>query len=379
MHPTFSAQRTLSEDFSHAWKRYWTLRKQRDEATWARFLITSGFAIGFPSLFMALASAFGRVRWSAEGLMASYALGFVVAFLIHGLYRASERLLSEAQLQRLSKGWPAAVFHILLPIAGVAGGMALFAPAYGWLRDVTVHTPFESARGIQQFLLISLIFSLIGTYLAWQSQQKQALRLQATEARLLRLQAQIEPHFLFNSLAAVQSLMGPAPERAQAMLEHFTDYLRSSLDTLRQDSCTLEQELQAARSYLSLMQIRMNDRLRFELQASAEARAAVLPPLLLQPLVENAIVHGLEGKVEGGTLRLSAVVEHHTLRIRVEDDGLGHNARKRATAGQGLALQNIRQRLQARYDDAAQLRVTPGAQGCVAELSLPYSTANAGQ
>jgi hypothetical protein len=373
----------MNRDFSLAWKRYWTLRKHRDEATWARFLITSGFAVGFPSLFMALASAFGRARFGAEGLMASYALGFVIAFLIHGLYRATERLLSETQLQRLSKGWPAAVFHMLLPVAGVAGGMALFAPAYGWLRDVTVHTPFESARGIQQFLLISLTFSLIGTFvawlLAWQSKHKQALRLQATEARLLRLQAQIEPHFLFNSLAAVQSLIGPAPERAHAMLEHFTDYLRSSLDTLRQDSCTLEQELQAARSYLSLMQIRMNDRLRFELQASAEARAAVLPPLLRQPLVENAIVHGLEGKVEGGTLRLSAAVANHTLRIRVEDDGLGHNARKRATAGQGLALQNIRQRLQARYDDAAHLSVTPSAHGCVAELTLPCRTEAEGE
>jgi LytS/YehU family sensor histidine kinase len=221
-------------------------------------------------------------------------------------------------------------------------------------------------------LFISLVFSLIGTYLAWQSEKNRSLQLKATEARLMRLQAQIEPHFLFNSLAAVQSLIDAAPERAKQMLEHFTDYLRASLQTLRSEVCTLDQEIQAVHSYLSLMQMRMGDRLSFEIHASAEARKATMLPLLLQPLVENAINHGLEGKPDGGHIRIDASVRGGLLTIEVQDNGLGLSApRRRVRPGNGVALDNIRARLSGRYGDAGGLGVEVTDDGCRSTLQLP--------
>ncbi len=368
---------TFADDVRFAFKHYFRLRKERPESLLARCLITSAFAIGFPSLFMAFGVVFGQFQLSGPQLLASYSCGFLVSFIIHGGYRLSERLLPQPALDRLNAGgWRAGLFFTFMPIAGIYLGMMAFSGLLGWWMHVDVSTPFDSARGLSQFLFISLLISLVGWYLDHQHRRRQALQLQATEARLLRLQAQIEPHFLFNSLAAVQSLIKPAPDRALEMLEHFTDYLRASLGALREESCALATELQAARSYLGLMQIRMGERLRFRLDATPEAEAQRLPPLLLQPLVENAIVHGLEGKDEGGEVQVSARVvtteAGRWLQIEVCDDGLGSNARQhRARPGHGLALKNIRERLATRYGERASLELTLDETGSRAVLRLP--------
>ncbi|MDL5034538.1 histidine kinase [Pelomonas sp. APW6] len=369
----------FTDDVRFALRHYFRLRKVRTESTLARFAITSVFAIGFPSLFLAFGALFGSVRMSGPQLLASYVCGFVVAFLIHGGYRLTELVLSQPALDRLQAGgWRAGLYFTCMPIGCIALGMWLFSQALGWSMDVTVTTPFDSARGLSQFLFLSLIGSLIGWYLDHQRRRRQALQLQASEARLLRLQAQIEPHFLFNSLAAVQSLVKPAPDRALEMLEHFTDYLRASLGALREESCALATELQVARSYLGLMQIRMGERLRFSLSSTPEADAQRLPPLLLQPLVENAIVHGLEGKDDGGEVQVSARIvsagDGRWLQIEVRDDGLGANARQhRARPGHGLALKNIRERLAARYGDQASLALTLDEAGACAVMRLPLA------
>lgn len=368
-----SPQLTLAEELRIASKRYFQLRKARPEALWARLLITCAFAIGFPTLFMVVASVFGPFKARPEEIAASYACGLLIALFIHGGYRLAERLLSQATLDRLNAGgWRAGLFFTSMPILGIAIGMLSFSQLMGLSLQVRVYTPFDSARGLAQFLFLSLVFALIGWFLDHQHRRRQALQLQATEAQLLRLQAQIEPHFLFNSLAAVQSLIKPAPDRALEMLEHFTDYLRASLTALREESCPLATELQVARSYLGLMQIRMGERLRFRLEATPEAQACRVPPLLLQPLVENAVVHGLEGKDEGGEVLVRACVQDGILRIEVRDDGLGHQARQhRARPGHGLALKNIRERLEARHGDRADLTLDLGEHGCTAVLRLP--------
>jgi len=211
----------------------------------------------------------------------------------------------------------------------------------------------------------------------WRLRLKQDRLLhQATEARLRLLQAQIEPHFLFNTLANVHSLMERDTPRARQMLETFTDYLRASLIQLRHTDTTLAVELEMIRSYLSLMQIRMEERLRFEIDASAEALAATLPTLLLQPLVENAIEHGLEPKVEGGRVCIRARVIDGRLDICVADDGLGVDAPRRIRRqGNGMALANIQERLRTRYGGNATLTLMPQAVGTQASLSLPDRTA----
>jgi hypothetical protein len=152
----------------------------------------------------------------------------------------------------------------------------------------------------------------------------------ATEAQLRLLQGQIEPHFLFNTLANVISLMDHDLPKARRVLLSFTEYLRSALGSLRRDEGPLAQELDLAEHYLRLAQARMEDRLRYSIEADPRARAVPVPPLLLQPLVENAVVHGLEPAIEGGQVRLRAQLEGRWLVLEVHDDGA--RTRHRAAA-----------------------------------------------
>ncbi|MEH0165685.1 sensor histidine kinase [Roseateles microcysteis] len=366
---------SLLQDFGYARSRYFKLHKHRDEKLWARLLISSAFALFFPSFFMSLGVVFGRAQLSLASVLVSFLLGFFIAFSIHGAYRTVELLASEKRLARLNAGgWGGSLFFAGVPMVIMALSFSVFTWLLRVVADIEVRgSPFDSVRAASQFLFISLMFALASIYVAWQSNKRKALQLQATEAQLLRLQAQIEPHFLFNSLAAVQSLIDPAPERAKQMLECFTDYLRASLATLRLETCQLEQELQAVQSYLMLMQIRMGEeRLQFSIEVPAALAKLKLPPLLLQPLVENAVMHGLEAKAEGGHVRIEGALVDGCLRLRVVDDGLGLAAsQRRARPGHGLALKNIRERLAARHGEEASLSVTPSEQGCVAELILP--------
>jgi sensor histidine kinase YesM len=195
----------------------------------------------------------------------------------------------------------------------------------------------------------------------------------ATEAQLRLLQAQIEPHFLFNTLANVQSLMDHDPAKAKQMLASFTDYLRASLTSLRHEDSPVAQELDLASSYLQLLRSRMEDRLRFSIEADEAAKAQRLPPLLLQPLVENAVVHGLEPSIEGGRVAVSARLADRQLVLEVHDDGLGPEAAPRPSRkpGHGVALANIRERLQARYGSAARLEIEPAHPGTRARITIP--------
>ena len=193
------------------------------------------------------------------------------------------------------------------------------------------------------------------------------------EARLKALQAQIEPHFLYNTLAGVLSLIDSQPARARHMLERFIDFLRASLDASRADTASVGAEFDLACAYLDVLAVRMGPRLRFTVEAEPQARAALIAPMLIQPLVENAVMHGLEPKVEGGCLRLSARIEDGLLCIEVQDDGVGiGNAPPRS--GGGVGLSNLKARLKSLYGPAAQLEMldNPGGGACVRML-LPIS------
>ena len=200
----------------------------------------------------------------------------------------------------------------------------------------------------------------------------------ATEAQLRLLQAQIEPHFLFNTLANVVALIDHEPAKARQMLGAFTDYLRASLTGLRRDVGPLADELALAEAYLRVQQSRMEERLRFVIEADENVRAALLPPLLLQPLVENAVQHGLEPTLDGGTVRVQARAEGGELVIEVHDDGRGLHAPPRKAAGQRrgagqhprTAGATLRQRPPAWRSSAAD-------PGTVARLRLPLETSAA--
>ena len=239
--------------------------------------------------------------------------------------------------------------------------------------DVTVWFSNRASDNIiGTVLMLALITFVIHHFFAIKVKQFEAER-RATESQLRLLQAQIEPHFLFNTLANVQSLMDHDLPKARQMLQSFTDYLRASLTTLRGDHSPVAQELALAQSYLELLQARMADRLRFSITADDAARPQPLPPLLLQPLVENAVQHGLEPSINGGSVRVSARVIGTQLVLEVQDDGRGPDApaRRSGKLGAGMALNNIRQRLLARYGSDATLEVSAAHPGTLARITLP--------
>ncbi|MGI4901801.1 MAG: sensor histidine kinase, partial [Janthinobacterium lividum] len=198
-----------------------------------------------------------------------------------------------------------------------------------------------------------------------------------TAARLALLQAQIEPHFLFNTLANVQSLIKRRPDAAEAMLDSLNRYLRASLGRTRQAVSSLQQEIELVQALLSIAVLRLGPRLDFEIEVPAGLHSVALPPLLLQPLVENALLHGIEPSIDGGTIRVVARAERTRLSLRVEDSGVGltppHNVDGAASAlHHGVGLANVRARLTSLYGDAATLEVCANQQGGVtAELLLP--------
>lgn len=201
--------------------------------------------------------------------------------------------------------------------------------------------------------------------------QQERMRRQLADARLKLMQAQVEPHFLFNTLASVQQLAeNKAPEAAQLTAQLIT-FLRAGLASLREDTTTLAREFKAIEAYLTIMQTRMHDRLQFELDLPAELRETSMPPAMLISLVENAIKHGLEPHPDGGKLRVMARLEDARLRLTVADTGLGPGAGA-ATAGGGVGLDNIRQRLRAIFANDARLIVSGNLpQGFVAVIDMP--------
>ncbi len=188
-------------------------------------------------------------------------------------------------------------------------------------------------------------------------------------AELALLQAQIEPHFLFNTLAHVQSSIEQEPAVGKAMLEHLIRYLRGTLRRSRQSTCTLAEEQELVESLLAIAAIRLGRRLRCQIAIPDALRDAELPPLLLQPLVENAVKHGIEPAIDGGEIRVDGEIVGDALVLRVTDSGIGLSD----TAPEGVGLSNVRARLASLYGDQGRLTLRRNsARGTVAELRLPW-------
>ncbi|MCF7223642.1 histidine kinase [Marilutibacter chinensis] len=196
-----------------------------------------------------------------------------------------------------------------------------------------------------------------------------------TVAKLSLLHAQVEPHFLYNTLASAQVLTRHDPQRADLMLGHLIDYLRRSLPRTDESISTLGDELERSQAYLEILKLRMGPRLQVQLDVPDDLRAIPLPPMMLQTLVENAIKHGLEPKPGGGTVWLLARASERKLAVTVADDGIGFSTDegRRQTAGTGIGLKNVRERLRLVYGDtAAQLSVVANfPHGVAATITVP--------
>jgi len=231
--------------------------------------------------------------------------------------------------------------------------------------------------------LIALVFGAIAGYYFFSRerlsrtrtrlQQQELRRLaverdrEATELRLLR--AQVEPHMLFNTLAHVRSLIDSNPELGKEMLDHLIDYLRDALQHAREAGTVLGDEARVLENYLAMYRIRMGERLDYRIEIPDQLASEPLPPMLLQPLVENAVRHGVEPAVAGGAVTVSAQAENDWLTVTVRDTGVGLD---HAAGGNGVGLANLRERLVALYGDRGQLRVAAAVDGgVVATLELP--------
>lgn len=209
--------------------------------------------------------------------------------------------------------------------------------------------------------------------------EREAMQRQLSETKMQMMQAQVEPHFLFNTLASVEHLIRVDPPRASAMQRSLIQYLRAVLPQMRDNAVLtgLGREVDMVTAYLALLKMRMEERLTVDLQIPDGLRSAAFPPMMLQSMVENAIKHGLECKPEGGTLRIVAEVADSKLRVTVTDDGVGFGVVP--SDGTGLGLQTIRDRLKLLHGDAARLHIGANSpSGVIATIEVPYQLSKQG-
>jgi signal transduction histidine kinase len=215
---------------------------------------------------------------------------------------------------------------------------------------------------------------------ATETAEAESLKRQVVEARMAAMQAQVEPHFLFNTLASIDHLIETDPPRASQMQKNLIALLRASMPTMREAGGSngngvreLGREVAVIRPYLEILKVRMEERLATEIDVPEGLLSAEFPPMMIQTLVENAIKHGLEPKAEGGLLRVSAQIVHGKLQVTVADTGLGFG--RAATAGTGVGLANVRERLQLLYGREASLTVAENRpSGTVVTITVPYKT-----
>jgi hypothetical protein len=203
--------------------------------------------------------------------------------------------------------------------------------------------------------------------------ERASMQRQLSETKMQMMQAQVEPHFLFNTLASVEYLIETDPPRASAMQRSLIQYLRAVLPQMRDNAVVtnLGREADMVKAYLNLLKMRMEERLTVDMQIPDGLRSAAFPPMMLQSMVENAIKHGLECKPEGGTLRIVAEVASGKLRVIVSDDGVGFGVMP--SDGTGLGLPTIRERLKLLHGDQAQLHIAANSpSGVIATIEVPY-------
>ncbi|MDD2914197.1 MAG: histidine kinase [Gallionella sp.] len=299
---------------------------------WHNFMFSQsiGFSIAIISSLTLARMKPGRMRWAALGLVLpfSIAIGLTLGFELTGIGNWSHPYIWQSMLIALFFGLIASITFVLVE-------------RIGKLNEAIKERQLQVAE-----------------------QDKRQL-----EAHLKLLQAQIEPHFLFNTLANVGSLINSDPALAKKLLERLDDWLRVALARARSDNTTLGDELEMLENYLQIMKIRFGERLRWKIDADDAARQALFPPMLLQPLVENAVRHGIEPKLGGGAILIRADIARGGLRIEVCDSGAGLPDGGNA-CGAGLA--NVRARLAALFGAAGKLILDNNTEGgATAVLEIP--------
>lgn len=319
-----------------------------------------------------IAAALTASGGGSFGSHLAYALpNGLIAWLIMDVGR---QLFSRAAL------WPHGPRDFAVIAAGILAGFC----GGNLVGDAIMGRPLlqfldPASQNFVSTLIVTLVASIVLCYFYYTRGRARLLAGQlalvqrdASEARLKLLETQLAPHMLFNTLANLRVLIGTDSRRAIHMLDHLDKYLRAVLAGSRSDSHPLAAEFARLTDYLELMSVRMGARLRYELHLPASLREVPVPPMLLQPLVENAIRHGLEPHVAGGSIGVHARREDVLLVLEVFDTGANLDEVARAH-GSGFGLSQVRQRLATLYGERASLALVPVTEGGTrATLRLPF-------
>ncbi|MBN2123997.1 MAG: histidine kinase [Deltaproteobacteria bacterium] len=288
----------------------------------------------------------------AENLIISNSIGLSIFLIIHILLYALRPGKRSTELVVISSGI----------ILGIFLGWQIASLAIKGILSVSIHA---HGNTFYQAMILGTTFGVVVTFFFWSSkrlsatealmQEERIKRLssekEALEARLRLLQAQIEPHFLFNTLSNIRSLMDTDPEGAKSMIMDLNQYLRNTLNRTRRERITLGQEIEVVEAYLGIFKVRMGERLRYLVDIPQAMKQRPFPPMLVQPLVENAVRHGLEPLVSGGEVIIRGEEKDAHLRVEVTDTGSG------LAEGHvpGIGLNNVRERLRLLYGEKARL------------------------
>ena len=332
------------------------------------FLQTTAFCLAVSAIQFTL-----QPQWSYDiPLVYSLCIGLIVWLVID----FGRHLWPSAA----ATGWPAGAAGLLLPLGGIVVGYVLGTLAgdqwFGWSSWAT-----QPRSQMLASVVVTVLAGVAGTYYfyarsrqLYMEQRMAETQRQANESRLRLLESQLEPHMLFNTLANLRALIAVDPVRAQTMLDHLIAYLRATLSASQAGTHTLDQEFARLRDYLELMAVRMGPRLHYTLELPDTLRQVSVPPLLLQPLVENSIQHGLEPQVQGGSITVRAFAAAGVLTLEVADTGKGLDPATSPADGKGFGLRQVRERLATLYGAAAAIEFVAGrAGGTRASITIPLN------
>ena len=334
------------------------------------FVLLATMIVAFQSVLPA-----SLMAWSAGQLWRAFVESFVEGTIVAWtMFLCGSMLLAWIQPRGL-------VRIVLLSLAVVVFALIGCLAGYWLTYDAGFFPPpsFVAANALRWAIIGGLLF-VIDDLIKQQRQNMHRLRegetrvanlgRQATEARLQLMQAQIEPHFLFNTLANVKRLCATDPDGGAALFSHLMVYLRAALPRLRETESTLSSELSLARSFLAVLKIRMGNRLQFTVDVPDAFLSLPFPSMALLTLVENAVKHGLAPAQQGGSISILGEQHNGQLCVTVADTGIGFSAK----GGSGMGIANTRNRLVATYGNAAELVLAANnPSGVIARIAVPLS------
>jgi two-component system sensor histidine kinase AlgZ len=314
----------------------------------------------------------GRLAWQEAGLLALPLALFYAFVCLAPWYMCRVLPLGEGQLPKLVGNHLAAAIVAALFWIVVAKMLGLALTRYYPTANerFSPQLPLLFGIGVLLYMLsVALHYVLLSLESSKESESREhEARTLAREAEIKALKAQINPHFLFNSLNSIAALATVDGVRARDMCIKLSDFLRNTLSLGEKQSITLGDELALAQAYLAVEKVRFGQRLKIEMKTDSGCDECVVPPLFLQPLVENAVKHGIAGLVEGGTIRLEAHCENGWLQVTVQNE---FDPDAPAAQRHGLGLQNVRNRLRAVYENKARLDTVVTDSVFVVAVDLP--------